>query len=240
MIRVVVGEDNYLAREGICRVLEAEGDIKIVAACGDLATLRDAVGQQQPDVVLADIQMPPTKTDEGIRFAAELRTTHPGVGVVILSQYAEPLYAIELLEGGSNRRAYLLKERVQHRREVSRAVREVAQGRSVIDSRIVDLLATAKQQRQRARFDELTAPEQEILALVAEGWSNAGIAEQLGSPRGEWSATSTRSSPSSISAVRRTSAGGSKQRCCFSPARSVNTPLSQACLPPGARVSKRQ
>lgn len=162
MIRVMVGEDNYLAREGICRVLEAEGDIKIVAACGDLATLRDAVGQQQPDVVLADIQMPPTKTDEGIRFAAELRTTHPGVGVVILSQYAEPLYAIELLEGGSNRRAYLLKERVQHRREVSRAVREVAQGRSVIDSRIVDLLATAKQQRQRARFDELTAPEQEI------------------------------------------------------------------------------
>ena len=90
-IRVVIGEDNLLAREGICRVLEAEEDIEIVASCGDLATLRDAVGEQQPDVVLADIQMPPTKTDEGIRLAAELRATHPGVGVVILSQYAEPL-----------------------------------------------------------------------------------------------------------------------------------------------------
>ncbi len=179
-IRVLVGEDNYLAREGICRVLEAEEDIEIVAACGDLATLRDAVGELQPDVVLADIQMPPTKTDEGIRLAAELRTTHPRVGVVILSQYAEPLYATELLGEGSDRRAYLLKERVQHRRDVSRAVREVAEGRSVIDSRIVDLLVTAKRQRKAAGFDELTAREQEIFALVAEGWSNAGIAEQLG------------------------------------------------------------
>jgi DNA-binding NarL/FixJ family response regulator len=179
-IRVVVGEDNLLAREGICRVLEAEEGIEIVAACGDLATLRDAVGEQRPDVVLADIQMPPTKTDEGIRLAAELRTTHPEVGVVILSQYAEPLYATELLEGGSDRRAYLLKERVQHRREVSRAVREVAEGRSVIDPRIVDLLVTAKRQRSDAGLDEMTGREQQILALVAEGWSNAGIAEQIG------------------------------------------------------------
>ena len=178
-LRVVVGEDSYLAREGICRVLEAEEDIEIVAACGDLATLRDAVGEHQPDVVLADIQMPPTKTDEGIRLASELRTTHPGVGVVILSQYAEPLYATELLEGGSDRRAYLLKERVQHRGDVGRAVREVAHGRSVIDSRIVDLLVTAQRQREDASFDQLTAREQQILALVAEGQSNTGIAEQL-------------------------------------------------------------
>ena len=179
-IRVVVGEDNLLAREGICRVLEAEEDIEIVASCGDLATLRNAVGEQQPDVVLADIQMPPTKTDEGIRLAAELRTTHPEVGVVILSQYAEPLYATELLHGGSERRAYLLKERVQHRREVGRAVREVAQGRSVIDPQIVDLLVRANRQREVASFGELTGREQQILALVAEGLSNAGIAEQLG------------------------------------------------------------
>lgn len=178
-IRVVVGEDNYLAREGICRVLEPEADIEIVAACGDLGTLRYAVDEQQPDVVLTDIQMPPTKTDEGISLAAELRTTHPGVGVVILSQYAEPLYATELLEGGSDRRAYLLKERVQYRSDVSRAVREVAEGRSVIDSRIVDLLVSANRQREDASFDQLTGREQQILALVAEGWSNAGIAEQL-------------------------------------------------------------
>jgi DNA-binding NarL/FixJ family response regulator len=179
-IRIVVGEDNLLAREGICRVLEAEDDIEIVAACGDLNTLRDAVSQQQPDVVLADIQMPPTKTDEGIRFAAELRTTHPCVGVVILSQYAEPVYATELLEGGSDRRAYLLKERVLDRGDVSRAVREVAEGRSVVDARIVDLLVTAKRQRANGTFDELTAREQEILGMVAQGWSNAGIADKLG------------------------------------------------------------
>jgi DNA-binding NarL/FixJ family response regulator len=136
--------------------------------------------EQQPDVVLADIQMPPTKTDEGIRLAAELGTTHPRVGVVILSQYAEPLYATELLQGGSDRRAYLLKERVQHRSDVSRAVREVAEGRSVVDSRIVDLLVTANRQRDDPGFDELTVREQEVLGCVAEGWSNAGIAEQLG------------------------------------------------------------
>jgi DNA-binding NarL/FixJ family response regulator len=178
-IRVLVGEDDYLVREGICRVLAAEEGIEIVAACDDLTTLRDAVNEQQPDVVLTDIQMPPTNTDEGIRLAAELRTTHPGVGVVILSQYAEPLYATELLERGSDRRAYLLKERVQHRGAVTRAVREVAEGRSVVDSRIVDLLVRAKRQREDTGFEQLTAREQEILALVAEGWSNAGIAEQL-------------------------------------------------------------
>ncbi len=180
VIRVVVGEDDYLAREGICRVLEAEADIEVVSACGDLTTLRDAVGAQRPDVVLADIRMPPTRTDEGIRLAAELRTTHPGVAVVILTQYAEPFYAAELLEGGSAGRAYLLKERVQHRVDVSHAVREVAQGRSVVDSRVVDLLVTANRQRDGASFDELTPREQETLALVAGGWSNAGIAERLG------------------------------------------------------------
>ena len=179
MIRVVVGGDNYLAREGICRVLQAEDDIEIVAACGDLATLRDAVGEQQPDVMLADSRMPPTRTDEGIRLAPELRTTHPRVGVVILSRYAGPLHATELLEEGSERRAYLLMERVQHRRDVSRAVCKVAQGRSVVDARIVDLLVTANRQREDAGFDELPAREQKILALVAEGGSNAGIAEQL-------------------------------------------------------------
>jgi DNA-binding NarL/FixJ family response regulator len=101
MIRVVVGEDNYIAREGISRALEEEVDVEVVATCADLPSLRAAVGEARPDVVLADIRMPPTKTDEGVRLAAELRVTHPDVGVVILSQYAEPLYATELLEAGS-------------------------------------------------------------------------------------------------------------------------------------------
>ena len=126
-----LGRDNLIAREGICRILEIEEDIELVTACSDLATLRYSVGEAQPDVVVADIRMPPTKTDEGIRLAAELRTTHPEIGVVILSQYAEPLYATTLLEEGSDRRADLLKDRVHHRGDLSRAVPEVAEvGRS--------------------------------------------------------------------------------------------------------------
>jgi len=178
-IRVVLGEDSLLAREGIRRVLEDEEDIEIIATCGDLDSLRFAVGESQPDVVLADIRMPPTNTDEGIRLAAELRGTRPEVGVVILSQHAEPLYAMKLLEGGSDRRAYLLKERVQHRGDLGRAVRAVAEGGSVVDSRIVELLLAAQRRRDDSRFDALTAREQEVLALVAEGWSNAAISERL-------------------------------------------------------------
>ena len=129
-------------------------------------------------MVLADIRMPPTKTDEGIRLAAELRRTDPGVGVVILSQYAEPVYATELFQGGSDRRAYLLKDRVQYGSDLSRAVREVAAGGSVIDSRIVELLLSA-QRREKSRLEGLTPREQETLALVAEGWNNGAIAERL-------------------------------------------------------------
>lgn len=179
-IRVVVGEDNYLALEAIYRIFELEEDMRIVATGTDLESVRNAVGDAQPDVVLTDIQMPPTQTDEGIRLATELRTSHPGIGVVILSQHAEPLYAAELLAEGSDGRAYLLKERVQDRSDLTRAVREVAEGRSVIDPRIVELLLTSKQARNSSRFETLTAREQEILGLVAEGWSNAGISEQLG------------------------------------------------------------
>jgi DNA-binding NarL/FixJ family response regulator len=178
-IRVVVADDNYLAREGIRRVLEEEEDIEIVATCSDLATLRSAVDETRPDVVLSDIRMPPTKTDEGIQIAAELRSTHPGIGVVILSQYAEPLYATKLLQESSDGRAYLLKDRVQYRSDLCRAVRAVADGGSVIDSRIVELLLAARRRRTDSRFDTLTPREQEILALIAEGWSNAGISEQL-------------------------------------------------------------
>jgi DNA-binding NarL/FixJ family response regulator len=179
-IRIVVGEDNYLALEAISRVLESEQDIEIVASGADLPSLRRAIEEEQPDVVLTDIQMPPARTDEGIQLANELRTTHPQIGVVILSQHAEPLYATELLAAGSERRAYLLKDHVQHRTEVGRAVREVAEGRSVVDPLIVELLLTNARARRGQRVDSLTPRENEVLALLAEGLSNAGIARQLG------------------------------------------------------------
>ena len=178
-LRVAVGEDSYIAREGISRALEADDDIEIVAACADYDTLRAAVGETEPDVVLTDIRMPPTHTDEGIRLAEELRETHPGVGVVVLSQYAEPLYATKLLEHGSDRRAYLLKERVQDRGELSRALHEVAAGRSVVDARIVEVLLHVQRTREESGLDTLTTREQEILALIAEGWSNEAIASRL-------------------------------------------------------------
>jgi DNA-binding NarL/FixJ family response regulator len=178
-IRVVFGEDSYLAREAILRVLEDEEDIDVVATCSDYDSLRLTVGDVHPDVVLADISMPPTHTDEGIRLAAELRTTQPDVGVVILSHYAEPLFASKLLEDSSDRRAYLLKERVQGRGDVTRALREVAAGRSIVDPRIVELLLAAQRRREDSRFDTLTPREQEILALVAEGLSNAAISERI-------------------------------------------------------------
>jgi DNA-binding NarL/FixJ family response regulator len=178
-IRVVFGEDSYLAREAILRVLEDEDDIDVVATCGDYHSLRLTVGDINPDVVLADISMPPTHTDEGIRLAAELRRTQPDVGVVILSNYAEPVYATKLLEESSDGRAYLLKERVQGRSDVTHALREVAAGRSVVDSRIVELLLAAQRRRDDARFDTLTPREEEILALVAEGLSNGAIAERI-------------------------------------------------------------
>jgi DNA-binding NarL/FixJ family response regulator len=179
-IRIVVGEDNYLALEAISRVLESEEDIEIVASGMDLASVRRAVEDQQPEVVLTDIQMPPTRTDEGIRLANELRTTHPEMGVVILSQHAEPFYATELFAAGSDRRAYLLKERVRHRSEIGRAVREVAEGGSVVDPQIVDVLLTSKRARDARRLESLTARESEVLRLLAEGLSNAGIGGELG------------------------------------------------------------
>jgi DNA-binding NarL/FixJ family response regulator len=178
-IRAVLGEDSYLAREGIQRALDEETDIELVATCEDLESLRAAIDEIRPDVVLTDIRMPPTNTDEGIELAIELRSSHPDIGVVVLSQYADPLYAMKLLEASSDRRAYLLKERVQDHGELSRAVRAVAAGGSVVDPRIVEGLLRAQRQRESSQLDDLTPREQEVLGLVAEGLSNAAIAERL-------------------------------------------------------------
>jgi DNA-binding NarL/FixJ family response regulator len=178
-IRVLLGEDSLLAREGIMRMLETIEDVELVDACDNLTALQDAVDRLRPDVVLTDIRMPPSFTDEGIRLAAALRTSHPDVGVVVLSQHAEPLYATALFESGSEGRAYLLKERLADREEVGRAVREVAAGRAVIDPAVVEQLVGARRGKAESRLDALTPRELEILALVAEGESNSAIAARL-------------------------------------------------------------
>ena len=178
-IRLVLGEDSYLAREGIIRALEGIEDVDLVATCADLDELREAVDEMKPDVVLTDIRMPPTNTDEGIRLAGDLRRSHPEIGVVVLSQHAEPLYATALFEHGSDRRAYLLKERLRDRGELSRALQEVMSGGSVVDSRIVDELLSAQRNRADSHLDQLTPREVEILGMIAEGKSNSAIAESL-------------------------------------------------------------
>lgn len=178
-LRIVLGEDSYLAREGIMRALEDLEEVDVVATCTDLDGLRTTIDDVHPDVVLTDIRMPPTNTDEGIRLARELRQSHPDVGVVVLSQHAEPLYAVSLFEGGSDRRAYLLKERLKDEGELGRALHEVAAGGSVVDPYIVERLVGARSGGTDPRVDKLTPREREILAMIAQGRSNAAIARAL-------------------------------------------------------------
>jgi DNA-binding NarL/FixJ family response regulator len=178
-IRVVLGEDSYLVREGLRQVLADAPQVEVAGECGDGDALLRVVEEQRPDVVLTDIRMPPSHSDEGIRVAARLRTTHPGIGVVVLSQYADPGYVLELLEGGSDGRAYLLKERIHDRRQLVAAIEAVARGQSVIDPKIVEVLVTAKARGERSPLSELTPRELEVLAAIAEGKSNAAISEGL-------------------------------------------------------------
>jgi DNA-binding NarL/FixJ family response regulator len=178
-IRVVVGEDSAVVREGIKRMLERSDDIEVATTCADAATLRAAITEHRPDVVITDIRMPPTQTDEGIQIAVELRETAPDVGVVVLSQHVEPTYALALLEGGSARRAYLLKERLRNSTELTRAIREVAAGSSVVDPLVVDELVQARSARENSPLRDLSESETAILAMIAQGMSNAAIADAL-------------------------------------------------------------
>jgi DNA-binding NarL/FixJ family response regulator len=178
-IRVVFAEDNALLREGVARLVEAQEDLELAGVAGDLPSLLDLVEQAKPDVVVTDIRMPPTGTDEGIRAAATLREDHPDVGVVVLSQYASPGYALDLLSGGSEGRAYLLKERVSDVDELVDAIRQVAEGGSVIDPKVVEELVSATATRPKSDLDRLTPRETEILHEMATGKSNAAIAETL-------------------------------------------------------------
>jgi DNA-binding NarL/FixJ family response regulator len=179
MVRVVLGEDGYLAREGISRALALAEGIELVASCADFDELMQSIEHVGPDVVLSDVRMPPTHSDEGIRVAIELRRSHPAIGVVILSQYADTQYALALFQDGSHGRGYLLKDRVKDRTELSRAVLEVAGGGTVVDAEIVSELLAVRRARGPKGLDVLTQREQEILALVAEGRSNGDIAGRL-------------------------------------------------------------
>lgn len=178
-IRVVVADDSYLVREAVGHVLEAADGIDVVASCGDRDALLRAVEAEQPDVVVTDIRMPPGQSDEGLQVATTLRETAPEVGVVVLSQFAEPRYGLALFDGGSDRRAYLLKERVQHRGQLVSAIEAVAAGGSVVDAKVVEGLIAERRRAEDTPLSELTPRELEILAYVARGHSNQAIADEL-------------------------------------------------------------
>ncbi len=166
-------------REGLREIFAAHERIDLVAACGDLDSLLATVESERPDVVVTDIRMPPTSTDEGIRAAAALRESHPGIGVVVLSAHDDPGYVLALLESGSAGRAYLLKERIHDRLQLTAAVDAVAAGGSVIDPKVVEVLVAARTQTAQSPLSDLTARETEVLAEIAQGKSNTAIAESL-------------------------------------------------------------
>ena len=178
-IRVVLAEDELLTREGVRRLLETQSDVEVAAVCDDLDSLLAAVKAERPNVVITDIRMPPGNTDEGIQAAARLRETDPDVGVVVLSQYATPSYALALLESGSAGRAYLLKERVGDVAHLTSAIHAVAEGGSVIDPKVVEALVAENARGEESRLNQLTPRERDVLREMAEGKSNAAIGESL-------------------------------------------------------------
>ena len=179
-IRVVVAEDNYLVREAVVRLLDSSPEIEVAGSCEDFDQLLDTIDAERPDVVVTDIRMPPTGTDEGVRAAKQIRERYPEIGVVVLSQYVEPGYALELLDAGSDHRAYLLKERISDVDQLTRAIEEVAAGGSVIDPKVVEALVTARARRADSRLERLTPREQEVLDEMAQGRNNASVAATLG------------------------------------------------------------
>jgi DNA-binding NarL/FixJ family response regulator len=178
-LRVVLADDSYLVREAITHVLAAAPEVVIVATCEDGDELREAIERERPDVVLTDIRMPPSGDDEGIAIARSLEETHPEVGVVVVSQYADPRYGIALLENGSDGRAYLLKERLHDRAQIVAALEAVAAGNSVVDSKVVEALLAARARAEASPLTDLTQRELEILSEIAQGKSNTAIAEHL-------------------------------------------------------------
>jgi DNA-binding NarL/FixJ family response regulator len=178
-IRVLIADDNLLVREGVRALLGDLDDIAVIGLAATHDELLDAVAVGDPDVVVTDICMPPTNTDEGIRAALAIRQSHPKVGVVVLSQYDEPAHAIALLQDGVAGRAYLLKERIAQPGQLAEAIRAVAAGGSVIDPRIVESMLWARSRPDNSRLRHLTGREREVLGEMATGANNATIGERL-------------------------------------------------------------
>ena len=178
-IRVVLAEDSFLVREGVRRMLECSDQVEVVATCGDLGEALGAIDEHRPDVVLTDIRMPPNRKDEGIQIARHCRTAHPTTGVVLLSQYVEPSYVRVLLDQGTEGRGYLLKEHLADLDDLLMAITSVARGGSAIDPKVVQSLVQARASGEDARMERLSPREREVLALIAEGRTNAAVAQQL-------------------------------------------------------------
>jgi DNA-binding NarL/FixJ family response regulator len=178
-VKVVIAEDHYLVREGTRRLLESSGAVEVLAAVENTSLLLDAVERLHPDAVITDIRMPPTNQMEGIDAAHEIRSRHPQVGVVVLSQYVNSLYAFELFRDGTTGLAYLLKDRVGELEELLRALRAVTTGGSVIDPKVVEGLLARRQQLAGSLLEMLTSRELEVLSEMAQGKSNAAISGSL-------------------------------------------------------------
>jgi len=178
-VRIVLAEDHYLVREGVRRLLATQPDLEVAAVCDDLDSLLAAVEAEHPDVVVTDVRMPPGDRDEGIQAAERLRETDPDVGVLVLSQYADPSYALALIKRGTARRGYLLKERVRDLEQLVAAIKAVAEGGSVIDPKVVEALIAEGARAAASPLHELTPRERDVLREMAAGKNNAAIAEAL-------------------------------------------------------------
>ncbi len=178
-LRVVIAEDNYLVREGSRRLLEDSGEVDVIAAVGTATELLDAVGRFAPDAVLTDIRMPPSHHMEGIEAAHAIRASHPAVGVAVLSQHTDETYALALFRDGTAGLAYLLKDRLDDVDDLIRALREVVAGGSVIDPKVVDSLVARRSRTAESPLGALTPRELDVLRVMAQGQTNAGIERSL-------------------------------------------------------------